>query len=90
MSGFLSKRCRSGLELLLTVWRSVPLDYFNESAGKAKIALGRFNATKGPRKGSLFINPGGPGGPGVPLATHAGPYMHPSWTYRVRKDRWQR
>ncbi|KAH9928003.1 TAP-like protein-domain-containing protein [Epithele typhae] len=52
----------------------VPLDYSDEGAGVAKIALGRYNAT-GTRKGSLFINPGGPGGSGVRLATRAGPYM---------------
>ncbi|TFK81819.1 alpha/beta-hydrolase [Polyporus arcularius HHB13444] len=47
----------------------VPLDYFNSSAGVAKIALGRYNATSTPRKGSLFVNPGGPGASGVSLAT---------------------
>ncbi|KAL1948533.1 hypothetical protein VTO73DRAFT_12608 [Trametes versicolor] len=51
----------------------VPLDYFNPSAGVAKIALGRFNATAATRKGSVFLNPGGPGGPGVSLATVSGP-----------------
>ena len=53
---------------------SVPLDYLNPDAGVAKIALGRFNAT-GNRKGSLFVNPGGPGGPGVGLATQAGTHI---------------
>ena len=38
----------------------------------AKIALGRYNATVSPRKGAVFVNPGGPGGPGVLLATQAG------------------
>lgn len=57
----------------LTTYRSVPLDYFNPSAGVAKIALGRFNATAATRKGSVFLNPGGPGGPGVSLATVSGP-----------------
>ncbi|KAI0372413.1 hypothetical protein BV20DRAFT_991265 [Pilatotrama ljubarskyi] len=51
----------------------VPLDYFNASAGVAKIALGRYNATSGKKKGSVFLNPGGPGGPGVSLATSSGP-----------------
>ena len=55
--------------------RRVPLDYFDPSAGKAKIALARYNATVGPRKGSLFVNPGGPGGSGVSLVTHAGSYL---------------
>ncbi|KAI0634191.1 TAP-like protein-domain-containing protein [Trametes polyzona] len=54
----------------------VPLDYTNSSAGVAKIALGRYNATsaKG-RKGIVFVNPGGPGAPGVSLATEAGPSL---------------
>ncbi|KAM5545960.1 hypothetical protein V8D89_000086 [Ganoderma adspersum] len=53
----------------------VPLDYTNPSAGVAKIALGRYNATASPRKGVVFVNPGGPGGPGVDLATAAGRYF---------------
>ena len=51
---------------------SVPLDYQDATKGVAKIALGRFNATSGTRKGSVFVNPGGPGGTGVDLATQAG------------------
>ncbi|EJF56709.1 hypothetical protein DICSQDRAFT_174660 [Dichomitus squalens LYAD-421 SS1] len=43
----------------------VPLDYTNNSVGVAKIALGRYNATITPRKGAVFVNPGGPGNPGV-------------------------
>ncbi|KAH9927997.1 TAP-like protein-domain-containing protein [Epithele typhae] len=50
----------------------VPLDYQDPSKGVAKIALGRFNATSGTRKGSIFVNPGGPGGAGVGLATQGG------------------
>ncbi|KAI0827448.1 TAP-like protein-domain-containing protein [Trametes gibbosa] len=51
----------------------VPLDYFNTSAGVAKIALGRYNATSPKRKGIVLVNPGGPGAPGVGLATENGP-----------------
>ncbi|KAI9056406.1 hypothetical protein FKP32DRAFT_1586161 [Trametes sanguinea] len=51
----------------------VPLDYFNASAEVAQIALGRYNATSPNRKGSVFLNPGGPGAPGVSLATVSGP-----------------
>lgn len=40
----------------------VPLDYFNASAGTAKIALARYKATKLPKKGMVLWNPGGPGG----------------------------
>ncbi|TFY72293.1 hypothetical protein EVG20_g726 [Dentipellis fragilis] len=56
----------------------VPLDYFNASAGTAKIALSRYKATKDPSKGSVFVNPAnerasGPGIPGTPLAYRVGP-----------------
>ncbi|KAH9854634.1 TAP-like protein-domain-containing protein [Lenzites betulinus] len=51
----------------------VPLDYFNASAGVAKVALGRYNATSPNRKGIVLLNPGGPGAPGVSLATESGP-----------------
>ena len=54
---------------------SVPLDYFNAGAGVARIALGRYNATSSTRKGSVFVNPGGPGAPGVALATESGPFF---------------
>lgn len=36
----------------------VPLDYFDGSAGVAKVALGRYNATRSPRKGIVLMNPG--------------------------------
>ncbi|KAI0658734.1 TAP-like protein-domain-containing protein [Cubamyces menziesii] len=51
----------------------VPLDYFNASAGVAKIALGRYKATGTSRKGIVVLNPGGPGGLGKRLATVTGP-----------------
>lgn len=41
---------------------SVPLDYLDKDAGTARIALARYPASKGPRKGIVLINPGGPGG----------------------------
>ncbi|EIW53437.1 uncharacterized protein TRAVEDRAFT_74763 [Trametes versicolor FP-101664 SS1] len=53
----------------------VPLDYLNTSAGVAKIALGRYKATASNRKGSVFLNPGGPGGAGKRLATMSGAYF---------------
>lgn len=40
---------------------SAPLDYFDPSAGTAKIALARYKATKSPKKGMVLWNPGGPG-----------------------------
>lgn len=47
---------------------SVPLDYFNESAGVAQIALVRYRAPTSlhkKSKGSVFFAPGGPGGSGT-------------------------
>ncbi|KAH9848513.1 Alpha/Beta hydrolase protein [Lenzites betulinus] len=47
----------------------VPLDYLNETAGVAKIALARYKATSPNRKGIVLLNPGGPGGSGTRLAS---------------------
>ncbi|KAG9087721.1 hypothetical protein FRC07_012756, partial [Ceratobasidium sp. 392] len=44
---------------------AVPLDYYNSSVGTARLAVIRVNATKTPRLGTLFVNPGGPGNGGV-------------------------
>lgn len=38
----------------------MPLDYYDPEAGLAKIALGRYNATSGSRKGMIVLNPGMP------------------------------
>ncbi|KAJ7101484.1 hypothetical protein B0H15DRAFT_816241 [Mycena belliarum] len=46
----------------------VPKDYFDPSAGTASVAIARFRATKFPKKGTVFLNPGGPGGSGTRLA----------------------
>ncbi|KIJ54276.1 hypothetical protein M422DRAFT_64360 [Sphaerobolus stellatus SS14] len=43
----------------------VPLDYAHPNIGSATLALARVQASKAPRIGTLFINPGGPGGSGV-------------------------
>nr|VWO95568.1 N/A [Ganoderma boninense] len=53
----------------------VPLDYTNQTAGVAKIALGRYNATSQNRQGAVFFNPGGPGIAGAFLATVAGTWL---------------
>ncbi|KAG9106063.1 hypothetical protein FRC07_008976 [Ceratobasidium sp. 392] len=45
----------------------VPLDYHNATAGKASLAVARYPATKKPKRGTLFLNPGGPGGSGVDM-----------------------
>ncbi|CEL63069.1 Putative hydrolase Mb2247c OS=Mycobacterium bovis (strain ATCC BAA-935 / AF2122/97) GN=Mb2247c PE=3 SV=1 [Rhizoctonia solani AG-1 IB] len=50
----------------------VPLDYFDPRVGTATIALGKYKADPAIRRGSIFLNPGGPGGPGVRLATQVG------------------
>lgn len=51
----------SGMECGFVV---VPKDYFDPSAGTAQIALARYKATNGPKRGSIMLNPGGPGGSG--------------------------
>ncbi|KAG8700240.1 hypothetical protein FRC11_013107, partial [Ceratobasidium sp. 423] len=43
----------------------VPLDWHNDAAGKALLAVIRYPAIKSPKLGTLFMNPGGPGGSGV-------------------------
>lgn len=45
-----------------------PLDYADPSARAVTISLRRRPATREPRLGSLFVNPGGPGGSGKSLA----------------------
>ena len=36
----------------------VPMDYFNSTAGKARLALVKYQATVPNKKGTLFVNPG--------------------------------
>ncbi|CAE6374803.1 unnamed protein product [Rhizoctonia solani] len=43
----------------------VPLDWANHAAGKASLYVARYNATKEPKLGTIFVNPGGPGSSGV-------------------------
>ncbi|THH10618.1 hypothetical protein EW145_g1198 [Phellinidium pouzarii] len=50
----------------------VPLDYLNHSVGTGTLALARYKATKSPKKGTVFLNPGGPGGSGVKFARDGG------------------
>ncbi|QRV77216.1 Abhydrolase domain-containing protein [Ceratobasidium sp. AG-Ba] len=50
----------------------VPLDYADQSAGKGSLAVARYPATKQPRLGTLFLNPGGPGGSGVDFIVGSG------------------
>src|ERR1700761_6337001 len=52
---------------------SVPLDYFNASAGNASLALARYIVpNREQRLGTIFFNPGGPGGSGTALIHLAG------------------
>ncbi|KAJ7127941.1 hypothetical protein C8R44DRAFT_667310 [Mycena epipterygia] len=60
-----SSECSPGTDCGLV---TVPKDYFDPSAGTASIAIARFKATKSPKKGTIFMNPGGPGGSGTRLA----------------------
>ena len=53
----------------------VPLDYDRLDAGKIPIDMVRLAAT-GDRKGSLFLNPGGPGGSGIDFVLGAGPFLY--------------
>ena len=36
----------------------VPMDYFDSTAGKARLALVKYQATVPNKKGTLFVNPG--------------------------------
>ncbi|KDN50221.1 hypothetical protein RSAG8_01557, partial [Rhizoctonia solani AG-8 WAC10335] len=62
---------------------SVPLDYFDASAGTATIALGKYKAQSGPKKGTVFLGAGGPGDLGQLLAMDAGEFFS---TMRVGTD----
>ncbi|KAL1709294.1 Alpha/Beta hydrolase protein [Schizophyllum commune] len=50
----------------------VPMDYADGSIGTAKLAVARYPA-QGERKGTVFVNPGGPGGSGVEFVLGYGP-----------------
>ncbi|CAE7233901.1 unnamed protein product [Rhizoctonia solani] len=50
----------------------VPLDWADHSAGKASLVLARYKATKQPKLGTIFVNPGGPGESGVKLIMDGG------------------
>ncbi|KAL1667971.1 Alpha/Beta hydrolase protein [Schizophyllum commune] len=50
----------------------VPMDYADGSIGTATLAVARYPA-QGERKGTVFVNPGGPGGSGVEFVLGYGP-----------------
>lgn len=61
-SAFNWQECGDGVSIVRECSRyEVPLDWHNEAAGKASLAVARYPATKQPRLGTLFVNPGGPG-----------------------------
>lgn len=59
--------CESGSQCTKIL---VPLDYANPSAGAITLAMRKIKASKGPKLGTLFINPGGPGGSGQDLVAN--------------------
>lgn len=60
------RECGSGTKCAEVL---APLDYQGSSARAVTLALRLKPATKSPKLGSLFINPGGPGGSGKELVT---------------------
>ncbi|KAF9075654.1 Alpha/Beta hydrolase protein [Rhodocollybia butyracea] len=56
---------------MLNVAVYFPEDYL-DSSGNASIALAIYRAKQQPRKGSVFLNPGGPGAPGTHLTLNTG------------------
>ncbi len=57
---------------------------FGHGERQVRIALARLPASSGTnKKGSLFLNPGGPGGSGVDMLLDAGPYL---FTEEVRRN----
>lgn len=56
----------------------VPLDWHNETAGKASLAVVRRRAATQPRLGAIFFNPGGPGQP-ISVFIHLYPYPNQSF-----------
>ncbi|KAH7341643.1 TAP-like protein-domain-containing protein [Rhizoctonia solani] len=50
----------------------VPLDWANHAAGKASLAVARYKATKQPKLGTIFVNPGGPGSGGLDMILGGG------------------
>ncbi|KAI5889408.1 uncharacterized protein SCHCODRAFT_02634437 [Schizophyllum commune H4-8] len=55
-------------------YHEVPLDYADESAGNARLAVGIYPSTA-ERWGTVFTNPGGPGLSGIEFLFEYGPYI---------------
>ncbi|KAG8804161.1 hypothetical protein FRC17_006033, partial [Serendipita sp. 399] len=54
------------------IYNRVPLDWQDESKGMIPISVARLPASKTPRKGYMFYNPGGPGLPGTEFVQNRG------------------
>ncbi|CAE6440885.1 unnamed protein product [Rhizoctonia solani] len=65
--GFRWEKCGSNTVSRECSRFEVPLDWADPSAGKASLAVARYKATKQPKLGTIFVNPGGPGGSGVDI-----------------------
>ncbi|TRM60751.1 TAP-like protein-domain-containing protein [Schizophyllum amplum] len=58
---------------------NVPLDWADESAGTARLALAKYPAADENKKGTIFLNPGGPGGSGVEFVLGIAERLASSW-----------
>ncbi|KAG8721277.1 hypothetical protein FRC09_008155 [Ceratobasidium sp. 395] len=59
------RTCRPGHKASCGMFE-VPLDYANPTAGRVLLVVARYQA-KHSKRGTLFLNPGGPGGSGVDM-----------------------
>ena len=62
----------------------VPLDWANESSGKARLAVAKYGATNSPRKGVLLSNPGPP--PSVIFQRAIFTHSSHRWSWRIRRQ----
>ena len=67
----------------------VPLDWANESAGKARLAVVKYGATNSPRKGALLFNPGPSTRIVLQRATPTYSSYRRSWCVRCRQYHWR-
>ena len=57
--------CTAASQTIVCGTFDVPLDWANAASGGLSLAIVKFPATKAPKLGTVFTNPGGPGGSGV-------------------------
>ncbi|CAE6461451.1 unnamed protein product [Rhizoctonia solani] len=70
--GFQWRKCGSDATPRECSRLEVPLDWANHAAGKASLAVARYQATKQPKLGTIFVNPGGPGSGGLDMILGGG------------------